>query len=266
LLGDTALRGQALRALATFNDPASPAAILAVYGTLDTVQKRDALNTLVSRPAFAQPLLTAVGENKVSVKDLTADVVRQLRAMKDEGVQQLLTKVYGTFRETTADKKALMEKYRGIYRAGYSQPGEAGRGRVIFNRICAQCHTLYDFGGKIGPDLTGSNRGDLNYLLENILDPNAVIPNEYRFTAVETKDGRTLGGVVKKQDDTALTIATPTETVVVPRNEVKAQTQLEISMMPEGLLTTLNDQEFRDLIYYLTRPGQVPLPAESAAK
>ncbi len=264
LLRDAALRGPSLRALATYNDPLTPDAILAAYGSLDAAQKRDALNTLVSRPAFAKPLLAAIASEKISAKDLTADVVRQLRGMKDADVQQQLTRAYGTFRETSADKKAEMEKYRAIYRAGYSQPGEAGRGRVIFNRTCAQCHTLFDSGGKVGPDITGANRSDVNYLLENILDPNAVIPNEYRVSNVETKDGRSLTGIIKKQDDKSLTIATANETVVLPRNEIETQQQSELSMMPEGLLAALSDQEFRDLIYYLTRPGQVPLPAEAA--
>jgi hypothetical protein len=30
--------------------------------------------------------------------------------------------------------------------------------------------------------------------------------------------------------------------------------------MPEGLIDPFTDQEVRDLLYYLTRPGQVPLP------
>ena len=104
----------------------------------------------------------------------------------------------------------------------------------------------------------------MNYLLENILDPNAVIPNEYRVSNVETKDGRSLTGIIRKQDDKSLTITTVNETVALPRNEIETQQQSELSMMPEGLLAALSDQEFRDLIYYLTRPGQVPLPAEAA--
>jgi hypothetical protein len=52
-----------------------------------------------------------------------------LRSLKDGGVQQLLTKVYGAVREASADKKAEIEKYRRIYAAGYSQPGDGGRGQ-----------------------------------------------------------------------------------------------------------------------------------------
>jgi putative heme-binding domain-containing protein len=264
LLGETVLRGPALRALGGYNDAKTPEAILAVYAQLDAAQKRDALSTLVSRPAFAKPLLSAVEANKVAKADLTADVMRQLRGLKDDGVKQQLTTLFGTFRESSADKKAEIEKYRRIYGAGGSQPGNASAGRVVYNKVCAQCHTLFDTGGKVGPDITGANRTDLAYLLETIVDPNAVIPNEYRTSEIETKDGRSLTGVVKIMGDKSIMLQTPNELVTIPRDEIASQHQTELSMMPEGLLAALTDQEVRDLIYYLSRSGQVPLPAGAA--
>jgi putative membrane-bound dehydrogenase-like protein len=266
LLNDAALRGAALRALAGYNDPEIPDAILGAYAGFDGAQKRDALNTLVSRPLFARPLLAAVAAGKVPAKDLTADVMRQLRNLKDAGIQAQVTRIYGAVREASADKKAAIEKYRNIYRAGGSQPGNASAGRAVFNKVCAQCHTLFDSGGKVGPDITGANRGDLNYLLETIVDPNAVIPNEYRTTEIETKDDRSLTGIVKAEDDQSLTLQTANELLTLPKNEITRRRLTELSMMPEELLTPLADQEVRDLLYYLTRLGQVPLPVESAAK
>ena len=59
-------------------------------------------------------------------------------------------------------------------------PPDLSLGRALFVKTCAQCHTLYGTGGKVGPDITGSNRPNLDYLLENILDPSAVIPNDYK--------------------------------------------------------------------------------------
>ena len=266
LLQDPELRGPALRALAGYNDPKTPEAILGTYNGFDAGQKRDALNSLVSRPAFAKPLLAAVAAGKISSKDLTADVVRQLRNLRDADIQNQVTNLYGAVRETSADKKAEIEKYRRIYYAGGSQPGNASPGRVVFNKVCAQCHTLFDSGGKVGPDITGANRTDLNYLLENILDPNAVIPNEYRSAEIETKDGRSLTGIVKQSDGTKLVLQTANELLTLPKNEIASQRQTELSMMPEGLLAPLSDQEVRDLLYYLARLGQVPLPVEDAGK
>jgi putative heme-binding domain-containing protein len=261
LLQDETLRGAALRGLAGYDDAATPGAILGVYPQLNGGEKRDALNTLASRLTYATQLLTSVSSQKIPSKDLTADLVRQLRNLKNASIDEQVAKVWGVARESGADKKAEIEKYRRIYRAGGSTPGEASRGRAVFARTCQQCHTLFDTGGKVGPDLTGSARADLDYILQNMVDPNAVIPNEYRSSTIETKDERVITGIIKAQDEKAYTIATANELVVLPKGEVKFVQQSEISMMPEGLLAPLNEQEVRDLIYYLGRPGQVPLVA-----
>lgn len=261
LLPEANLRVPALRALASFDDPQTPAAILSVYPSLNTAEKRDALNTLASREAYAKPLLAAVGANQVATTDITADIIRQLRNLKSAELDELLTKVWGVARDSSADKQEQIEKYRRIYRAGGSQPGDALRGRVVYTRVCQQCHVMFDTGGKVGPDLTGSNRGDLDYLLQNMVDPNAVIPNDYRSSTIDLKDDRVLTGIVKEGTDQTLTIVTANETLVIARDEIQSIQESELSMMPEGLLDPLTDQEVRDLIYYLRQPAQAQLLA-----
>ena len=263
LLGNANLQGVAVRGLAAYDDAKTPAAILAVYPSLSPTHRRDALNTLASRIGFAKPLLAAVAQGSVPVKDLTADLVRQLRGLKNVELEQDILKLWGVSRDSSADMKTEIAKYKRIYQAGGSQPGDASRGRAVFARTCQQCHTLFDTGGHVGPDLTGSQRADLDYILLNVVDPNAVIPNDYRASIIETKDGRNITGIVTKQDDKALTVVTANETLVLPRSEVASQQLSPLSMMPEGLLQSLTEQEVRDLIYYLSRPGQVPLPATS---
>ena len=267
LLGDLSLQGPALRGLAAYDDSKTPAAILDIYGSLDGGHKRDALNTLASRAVFAKPLLEAVSAGTIPKKDLTAEVVRQLRSLKSAELNQEIEKVWGLMRESGEDKQKEIAKYKQIYQAGGSQPGDASRGRAVFARTCQQCHTLFGTGGKVGPDLTGSNRGDLDYILQNIVDPNAVIPNDYKAWTLETTDDRSISGILKQQDDKVVTLVTANETLVVPRAEIKSLKESELSMMPEGLLQTFTDQEVRDLIYYLRSPGQAPLPAtaETAA-
>jgi putative heme-binding domain-containing protein len=265
LLNDPALQSQALRGMAVYNDETIPSAILAAYPTLGASQKRDALNTLASRASFATPLLASVASGAVPRTDLTAELVRQLRSLKNEDLNQEIQKVWGVMRDSAADKQKEIAKYKEIYHAGGSQPGDGPRGRAVFARICQQCHTLFDTGGKVGPDLTGSNRGDLDYILQNIVDPNAVIPNDYRAWNLETTDERSISGILKQQDAKAVTLVTANETIVVPRAEIRSLKEGQLSMMPEALLQTLTDQEVRDLLFYVMRsPGQVPLPALAA--
>ena len=261
LLKEPALRAAALRGLAMYDDPQSAAAILAVYPALGATEKRDALNTLASRMALAKPLLAAVSRHEIPAKDLTADLVRQLRNLKNAELDQAIETVWGAVHDSNADKQKEIDHYKQLYRAAGATPGDAARGRAVFARTCQQCHTLFGVGGQVGPDLTGSNRADLDYILQNIVDPNAIIPNDYRSWTLEATDDRVITGVVKQQDATSVTIATPNELLVIPRKEIKSLQQGQLSMMPEGILTQFNDQEVRDLIFYLSRAKQAPLAA-----
>jgi putative heme-binding domain-containing protein len=260
LVPDAAVRGVVLRQLAAFDDGATPGLILAEYGKLAAGEKRDALNTLVSRVSFAKPLLAAVGAGTVPRSDLTAELVRQLRNLKNPDLEKQITQVWGVMKDTSPDMAKEIERYKALYWKGGSTPGDASKGRVVYNQVCSQCHHLFDSGGAVGPDITGANRSDLEYLLQNILFPNAVIPNEYRQTLVETKDGRLISGIVKGQEGGTLLIQTANEMVRVAMADIATREQAENSMMPEGLVAGLEEQQVRDLLYYLGRPGQVPLP------
>ena len=259
LLKDPALRSSALRGMANYDDSKIPPTILVAYRSLSPTEKKDALGTLASRVAFAQPLLTAVAAKTIPTRDLTADLVRQLRNLKDKEINDQVEKLWGVARDSEADKLAEIAKYKSMLQS--KPPGHPDRGRLVFSRICQQCHTLFDTGGKVGPDITGSNRRDLDYVLQNVIDPNAVIPNDYRTSTLETRDDRVITGIVTRKDDNAVTIIVPGEEILVPRNEIKSLTQGEVSMMPEGLLQAMSEDEVCDLIAYLKSPSQVPLPA-----
>jgi putative heme-binding domain-containing protein len=263
LASDSATRVAAVRGLAGFDAPGTPETLLKLFSGIPPVEQREVLNALASRPSYARPLLEAVRSGIVPKTALTADLVRQLRSLKDDKLAANLTEIWGVVKETSPDMTAEIERVKRVYWAGGSTPGDASRGRVVFNQVCAQCHHLFDFGGQVGPDITGANRGDLDYLLQNILFPNAVIPNEYRASTVELKDERVLTGLVRSQDANSVVVQTATEVLTLPRAEVVKITGSEISMMPEGLVAGLSETQIRDLLYYLGRPGQVPLPGNA---
>ena len=99
-------------------------------------------------------------------------------------------------RSTPADKAALIaSSQQNLTQPAVDAPDPA-LGRAVFAKTCQQCHTLYGVGANIGPDLTGSNRSDVDYLLSNIVDPSAVIAKEYQPTVIITTDGRVVTGIV----------------------------------------------------------------------
>jgi putative membrane-bound dehydrogenase-like protein len=257
LLDDEALRGPAIRGLAMFDDAKTPAAILKVYKNLPLIERRDALNTLASRPAYANALFAAVDSKQIPTGDITADLVRQLRNLGDKAIDERVAKAFQTTHQTPEEKLKLIAAVKAMLTSG--PKGDPEKGRGVFAKTCAQCHTLFDAGGNVGPNITGANRADLDYLLLNILDPNAVIPAEYRTSVIQAADGRVLSGIIKKQDANALTLMTANETVVLTRKDVRKMRSQDVSMMPEGLIDQLAEGDKRDLIAYLQSPRQVPL-------
>jgi putative heme-binding domain-containing protein len=98
----------------------------------------------------------------------------------------------------------------------------------------------------------GAGSKGAKYFVENVLDPNAVIGNDYRMLLAELDDGRVISGIVEKETDTALTFRTQTDSVVVARDAIEELTTTEQSLMPVGLLETLNPRQVIELLKYLT--------------
>ena len=131
--------------------------------------------------------------------------------------------------------------------------------RFVTTKACASCHRLFGEGGDIGPDLTGAQRMNLDYVLENVLDPSAIVPREYQVTVVETKGGRTISGIVKKENDAAITLQLQNEVVVLPIGDIDRRTATKLSMMPDGAFEQMKLEEVRDLVAYLASPVQVAM-------
>ena len=261
LLRHPALRSSAVRGLAAFDDPDAAVALVAAYAEFDAPTKTEALNTLASRVTFARLLKVAVEAGAVPQSDLTAAVLRQLHSLGDDALSAWIAKALGVVRRTPEEKLREMQRYREILHPAALDQADPWRGRAVFARACVQCHTLFDGGGKTGPDLTGSDRANLNYILENVIDPSAVVGRQYLTTVVAMKDGRVLAGVLRAEDDNAVTLVTETETLVLPRPQIRRMKTTELSMMPEGLLAGFSEQEVRDLVSYLRGQSQVPMLA-----
>lgn len=260
LIAEPPMRDIALRGLAQYDDPTSASVILAAYSGLSVDEKRVALGTLCSRPGYALALLGAIDQKKIPGTDLTADLVRQLQFLKDEKLQQQLTSIWGTVRETAADKLKLVETYKQLA-TQKGTPADQTLGRAIYQKTCQRCHVLYGVGNKVGPDLTGSNRANLDYLLSNIVDPSAVMAKEYQQTVIVTDNARVISGIVRSEDAKSVTIQTAESVVIIPRNEIDERVLSEKSMMPDDQLKPFTEHEVRSLIAYLTGKSQVAMLA-----
>jgi putative heme-binding domain-containing protein len=256
-LNGAALRSVAIRALAAFEDAEAPAAILSVYRNLAPSEKRDALATLSSRKSYALALLNAIANEKIPSGDLPADLARQIKNLNDEAVTARLTEVWGSVSDQSADAKVEIARWMAMLTNKPPHPEEASHGRAVFAKTCAQCHTLFGEGGKVGPDLTGSNRANLEYVLSNVLEPSAVMAKEYQTSTVTLADGRVITGIIKAQDKQTVTVQTPNELLTYPRSDIDDIQTAAISMMPVELLKPLSEDDVRALVAYLASPKQV---------
>jgi len=186
------LRPEALRGLAAFNEPDTVELIMSVYSKLPVEEKRDALGTLASRPAWAKNFVWLLDGQQIPRADISVTLVRQLRSFKDAGLDNALDRHFGKMSGSGADKQPEIAKIKEWLTADFVKSGNAAHGREVFSRTCALCHKLFDAGMEIGPELTGANRTDIDYLLQNVIDPNALIGADYQLNTIELKDGRIL--------------------------------------------------------------------------
>ncbi|MEK6260539.1 MAG: PVC-type heme-binding CxxCH protein [Planctomycetota bacterium] len=255
-LNDNALRAAAIRGLAGFDRDEVSKEILGRYAKLSDPEKLDAISTLTAREKTALALVRAVEAGQIDQRELSEFDIRQLQRFKEPKLKEVVNKLFGAKPSTAERAKQIAEMKQKILAADAST-ASASRGRVLFQKNCTACHTLFGIGRQVGPDLTGAQRTDLDYVLINVMDPSALVGGAYRVTILVTKDGRVVNGVVKAEDAHTITLETATERVVVATSDIEERQQQPISMMPEGLLNRLTMQEVRDLVKYLGSPEQV---------
>ena len=257
LINDKVLGTAARRTLAAYDDPNLPKALLNPWPGRSEDQQAATVATLVTRPAYAHALLDAVKSGQVPKALITPYQARAIRSLNDADLTTKLTAVWGELRDTPEAKKAELADWMQKLTEKRLAQGDASKGKTLFTAVCGACHKLYGEGGQLGPDLTGSDRHKLTYLLENILDPSAIVPADYRMTVFKLKDGRTLTGVIPQQSERTLTIQTPAEKIIVEKAQIAEQQQLSSSLMPEGLLTALGEEKVTHLFRYLMSTSPV---------
>ncbi len=262
LVGDPRINLIAAQGLALDDDPASAQLLVDSYRKFRSPNRAAVIAILTSRASFAEVLLGAVESGKIPRQEVSAYDARAIRSLGDERLAAKLGQVWGEVRQTPEDRQASMASLKQLLTSDTDSAAiDLSAGRAIYQELCGKCHKLYGEGQAIGPDLTGSNRSNLDYLIENVIDPSAVVSKDYRVSLLMMSDGRVLNGVIMSQNERTVQLQTQTELVVIDKQEIDEVKLTPQSPMPDGQLENLTAEQTRNLFAYLMHPVQVPLPA-----
>lgn len=256
---DRDLGADAARGLAAFDDPEIPGFLIRRYSSMKGPAQAAAIVSLSSRPQWARLLLEAIQAGRIERDRVPAFQVRQLATMPDEQVRRRAAELWPSLKILPTAKRERINRLKSRLDATTLAAANPVSGRRHFVQSCATCHVLFGQGHKIGPDLTGSQRANLDYLLMNIIDPSGTVSPDYRMSAIELADGRILNAIVSDRGGPTLALQTPTERLILKRDDIGEIHKTDLSLMPEGLLDVLSETATRDLIAYLMSPQQVPL-------
>jgi putative heme-binding domain-containing protein len=244
------VRKAALGALQAYNDRRIGADVVKLLPQLKDELRERAESLLVSRSEWSGQLLDAVDQKRIDLKSLPLATVRKLLLHRDAKIQSLVRKHWGEVKgATTEQMRKEVDRLVGVVGGGTGSPYV---GKKLFTTRCATCHVLHAHGNTVGPDLTPFKRDDAAGLLIHIVNPSAEIREGYETSVVNTESGRTLTGIVVEKDTQVIVLRTADgQRVVLPRDDVAEMAGSGISLMPEGLLRDLSDQDVRDLFAYL---------------
>jgi len=212
---------------------------------------------LCSRPSWARKLAESIDRKTIPAEAVSRDLVQRLRQYDDQRLLKLIEKNWGKIRAATPFE--TQGRLSAVLQSLSKGRGDAARGRQYFEKTCANCHKLHGSGAAVGPDLTGAERKNRELLVQNIVDPSAVIRQEFMSHVAVTKDGQVLTGLLAESTaDTITLVDSKNQRTVLKRSDLEELKESPVSLMPEKLLDDLTDQQIRDLVAYLQTENDVP--------
>ncbi|MEQ6119595.1 PVC-type heme-binding CxxCH protein [Reichenbachiella sp. MALMAid0571] len=254
LLDESELRIDAIRAIASFDHRPLGELLMSKYASFNAQEKTETVQTLSTRSSYGKLVVNALKKGEIPKGDIPAYVARQLRRVVGNG----FVEVWGPIDQLSGNKAATFKKYKRILTSEALSKADARKGLDIFKRTCGACHKLYGEGGTIGPEITGANRSNIDYLLNNIVDPSGEIQDDYKMVVITSQDGRTYSGNVAAENERQLTLRVIGQgQVIINKSDIQSREETTSSIMPEGLLETMTEQEMLDLMAYLQTKEQV---------
>ncbi len=138
--------------------------------------------------------------------------------------------------------------------------GDPQQGEEIYRRQqlqCMNCHAIGGAGGRVGPDLISIGASaPIDYLVESLIEPNKKVKENFHSTMVQTDDGRVLTGIPVRETEQELVLRDAQDREVTVAVAGIAARRDGRSLMPEGLVNPLTQEELVHLVSFLTQLGK----------
>jgi len=249
------LQRAAIRSLAQMpGEQPAPARLTRERWQTFTPPVREAImSALLSQPRHLPALLSAVEAGAVPVSAVDSARRKQLMQNRDGAIAQRAEALFKNFQ--SGDRMKVYEDYKSIL----SLKAEARNGREIFKKNCASCHRLDREGIPVGPDLFGIRNQPKEVILLHIIIPEYEILPAFVNYVIETRDGRTLSGIIGSETDEKVTLRRALgEEDLVPRANIASIASTGLSLMPQELEKNISRQEMADLLGYLKGEEESP--------
>ncbi len=248
--GSAPLQSEVLAALTAFSDQQIAETIIAHYDALHEDVRPVAYNVLVSRKNWSRAMLEAVERGVIDPAAIPNDTVQKMTVHKDERIAELVRKHWSDIQGASTDE--MKQQIERLSHVLDSETGNPYAGEQLFVESCGKCHRLFHQGGHIGPDLTQYKRDDTLRMLLNVVNPSAEIREGFENYMVLTDDGRVAAGFLFDQDKHIVVLrGADGQNITIGRKDIDEMVKQPKSLMPEGLLNKLSDQQVRDLMAYI---------------
>jgi putative membrane-bound dehydrogenase-like protein len=245
---EPSLRKAAMEALTRNDSPEIPTLVLGQWSQWSPLLRPFLIELLAAREITTTRLLQHIEEGKIDAAEISAAQQQQFTAHRQKEIRERAITLFGE-RERRAGPELLSE-----YEKAIGAGGNVARGNLLFEQHCAHCHSFDGRGHAVGPDLEPFRGKPAADLLLATLDPNAAIEPAFVAHEIETRDGRSLTGIVKGETAAALTLIQGgglIETIL--KTDIREWRPSALSLMPEGLEQVITPSEMADLIAYMKR-------------
>ncbi len=253
------LQQAALDRLKRLRNAEVPAVLLRDWSAHSPSQRTAIIGVLLSREEWVSTLLGSVEQGTVSANEIPLASRQRLLKHTSVGLRDRAAKLFAA--QISSSRAEVLAKYKSVS----ALAGAAENGAAHFDKNCSSCHAIHGHGQPVGPNLAEFAGKSVDDFLLAILDPNAAINPNFIAYSIETKDGRSLSGIVKGETASSLTLIQGGGAVEkLLRSDIQEIRASQLSLMPEGLEQSMAPQDLADLIAWLKQSAPAPYGSASA--